>query len=306
MFGATIGNMPASDAVPLPRLGEVFFDVRGNSRSMRLSWYAETGVAVFSIWQGGMCTGTFRLPITDLPRMIDILRTGPGPARSPQGAAGGHGPADNLRPADGPGRAPRPAWPRDDSGYGAAAAAGYSDAPLTGSYLPADSYPRESAPGSYSRDPASASYPRAPVPDGYPRDPASASYSRDPASASYPRAPAPDSYPRDPVPDYGSDPLTGSYSLDQSYPDGGHYSRRDQDAGARGDYADSASRSAGPAGPDYRADNNTDAYFGAAAADARVPADGWSAAEIDDYRFADDESYQSVPPESFPYGPPAR
>jgi hypothetical protein len=144
------------------------------------------------------------------------------------------------------------------------------------------------------------------VPDGYPRDPASGSYSRDPASASYPRAPAPDSYPRDPVPDYGSDPLTGSYSLDQSYPDGGHYSRRDQDAGARGDYADSASRSAGPAGPDYRADNNTDAYFGAAAADARVPADGWSAAEIDDYRFADDESYQSVPPESFPYGPPAR
>jgi len=69
--------MSASDAAPLPRLGEVFFDVRGNSRSMRLSWYADTGVAVFSIWQGGMCTGTFRLPIDDLPRMIEILQRGP-------------------------------------------------------------------------------------------------------------------------------------------------------------------------------------------------------------------------------------
>jgi hypothetical protein len=69
--------MSASDAAPLPRLGEVFFDVRGSSRSMRLSWYADTGVAVFSIWQGGMCTGTFRLPIGDLPRMVEILQRGP-------------------------------------------------------------------------------------------------------------------------------------------------------------------------------------------------------------------------------------
>jgi hypothetical protein len=69
--------MSASDAAPLPRLGEVFFDVRGNSRSMRLSWYADTDVAVFSIWQGGKCTGTFRLPMDDLSRMIEILRRGP-------------------------------------------------------------------------------------------------------------------------------------------------------------------------------------------------------------------------------------
>jgi hypothetical protein len=68
-----------SDPAPLPRLGEVFFDVRGNSRSMRLSWYADTGVAVFSIWQAGMCTGTFRLPMADLSRMIAILQRGPAP-----------------------------------------------------------------------------------------------------------------------------------------------------------------------------------------------------------------------------------
>jgi hypothetical protein len=69
--------MSASDAAPLPRLGEVFFDVRGHSRTMRLSWYADTDVAVFSIWQGGKCTGTFRLPMDDLSRMIEILQRGP-------------------------------------------------------------------------------------------------------------------------------------------------------------------------------------------------------------------------------------
>src|SRR5579871_3734305 len=71
-----MGSMSASDAAPLPRLGEVFFDVRGSSRSMRLSWYADTGVSVFSIWQGGTCTGTFRLPMEELPRLVDSLQRG--------------------------------------------------------------------------------------------------------------------------------------------------------------------------------------------------------------------------------------
>ncbi len=83
--------MSASDAAPLPRLGEVFFDVRGSSRSMRLSWYADTGVAVFSIWQGGMCTGTFRLAIGDLPRMVEILQAGPH-GRAPAGSSHAAGP----------------------------------------------------------------------------------------------------------------------------------------------------------------------------------------------------------------------
>ena len=85
-----MGSMSASDAAPLPRLGEVYFDVRGESRSMRLSWYADTGVAVFSIWQGGTCTGTFRLPIADLPRMIETLRRGPhaDAGEAEQGSAG--------------------------------------------------------------------------------------------------------------------------------------------------------------------------------------------------------------------------
>src|SRR5512142_3403054 len=84
---ATMGSMSASDAAPLPRLGEVFFDVRGSSRSMRLSWYSDTGVSVFSIWQGGTCTGTFRLPMEELPRLIDALQRG-AQANDPRGFGG--------------------------------------------------------------------------------------------------------------------------------------------------------------------------------------------------------------------------
>jgi hypothetical protein len=98
-----MGAMSASDAAPLPRLGEVFFDVRGNSRSMRLSWYADTGVAVLSIWQGGMCTGTFRLAIDDLPRMVETLQRGPDGQRAQPPAAHRPGVGDPLEaPAMGP------------------------------------------------------------------------------------------------------------------------------------------------------------------------------------------------------------
>src|SRR5260221_13442834 len=101
-----MGSMSASDAAPLPRLGEVFFDVRGSSRSMRLSWYADTGVAVFSIWQGGTCTGTFRLPIAELPRMIDALRHGPHrDAADPAGTPGA--PRGATRPHRGAGQSGR-------------------------------------------------------------------------------------------------------------------------------------------------------------------------------------------------------
>ena len=93
-------GMSASDAAPLPRLGEIFFDVRGSSRSMRLSWYSNTGIAVFSIWQGGTCTGTFRLPMDDLTRLVDSLRRGVPAAEAD----------DELRPD----RARRPASPAGD------------------------------------------------------------------------------------------------------------------------------------------------------------------------------------------------
>ena len=89
-----MGSMSASDAAPLPRLGEVFFDVRGSSRSMRLSWYANTGIAVFSIWQGGTCTGTFRLPLDELSRLVESLSRGL--ADGPVQATGDQGATDPI------------------------------------------------------------------------------------------------------------------------------------------------------------------------------------------------------------------
>src|SRR5580693_3573601 len=172
-----MGSMSASDAAPLPRLGEVFFDVRGNSRSMRLSWYADTGVAVFSIWQGGTCTGTFRLPMDDLARMIESLSRGPQgqrAGRSPdEGQAtmamrmpAGSGAPPSQRP-DGPrqdGPRPggqRPDVPRPDPGYPAGGPADYGTGPER-------SYGGDS--GSYPIDPLDPAYP---VPAArYPDEPA--------------------------------------------------------------------------------------------------------------------------------------
>ena len=82
----TIGSMSEQDAVPLPRQGAVFFDVRGAARSLRLSWYADSRVAVFSVWQADRCTGTFRLPFSDLARMIETLQTGPLPGAAYPGS----------------------------------------------------------------------------------------------------------------------------------------------------------------------------------------------------------------------------
>jgi hypothetical protein len=190
--------MSASDAAPLPRLGEVFFDVRGSSRSMRLSWYADTGVAVFSIWQGGMCTGTFRLPIGDLPRMVEILQAGPhgrgralpGHPAGPAGAGyGGHQdyPTGSvLRPGadDGYERDyladPGPGYGRDEpagarrGGYGADEPAGAR----RGGYGPDG--PGEPTPVAYARDPLE-----------YP-EPGGGRYGRDAFSDDWPDYPAED------------------------------------------------------------------------------------------------------------------
>src|ERR1700727_1583248 len=121
-----MGSMSMPNAAPLPRLGEVFFDVRSPSRSLRISWYSGTGVAVLSIWQGGTCTGSFRLPMGDLPRLISVLQAGPPSweAQAPPAAP----PADPyVPPADPYGDLYRPVpadgYPASAPAYPAAAGA---------------------------------------------------------------------------------------------------------------------------------------------------------------------------------------
>jgi hypothetical protein len=201
-----MGTMSASDAAPLPRLGEVYFDVRGNSRTMRLSWYSDTGVAVFSIWQGGTCTGTFRLSIEDLPRMIEALQQGPGgvpdPAPAPRHPAAGRRDLELPAPQagdSGPGmtsvadfvtaRFPGPADPGDPVGHAGSAAAGfrpgYSGEPAAAfrdappdREVPADlapRYPWEPPPRGRHRGNRPPAYPDVP-PSGYRDGPVPPSY----------------------------------------------------------------------------------------------------------------------------------
>jgi len=65
-----------SPVTALPSAGEVFLDARGPGRALRVSWHSEAAVVVLSLWTGGTCTGSFRLPVEDVPALIDALRDG--------------------------------------------------------------------------------------------------------------------------------------------------------------------------------------------------------------------------------------
>jgi hypothetical protein len=241
-----MGSMSMSDPAPLPRLGEVFFDVRSPSRSLRISWYADTGVAVLSIWQGGTCTGSFRLPMGDLPRMIETLERGPDGQGIPAVDYPAHPPGAQ------PPRAPEAQYPREAGHPGAAAgydayqagagslhylngsapaqypdetSARYMDGAASARHPDETSagYPHGAAPAHYP-DETSAGHPDGPVPSGY-RDAPVPPYSGEPGPADYPGSatrrdfpaePAGGPYPDGPYPD-------GKYP-DDKYP-GGEYAR---------------------------------------------------------------------------------
>ena len=61
---------------PLPSTGEVFLDQRGDGRALRVSWHPEADLVVLSLWRAGTCAGSFRLPMTEVPDLIDVLRGG--------------------------------------------------------------------------------------------------------------------------------------------------------------------------------------------------------------------------------------
>jgi hypothetical protein len=216
-----MGSMSASDAAPLPRLGEVFFDVRGESRTMRLSWYADTGVAVFSIWQGGTCTGTFRLPIADLPRMVEALRRGPH-GHDDQVTGEQPGSREPRRPA-----APGPPPPRTeldrDIGTGQTAAAvhappagpeltGYQTGPEPTGYQARPEptgYQARPEPTGYQAAPEPTGYQARPEPTGHRATPEPTGYRATPEPTGYQAGPEPTGYPPEPPARYRDQPLAG-------------------------------------------------------------------------------------------------
>jgi len=70
--------MDRGEVVAFPSRGEVFADQRGEARALRLAWHTEADVVVLSLWHADRCTGTFRLPVADVPRFVQTLVEGLG------------------------------------------------------------------------------------------------------------------------------------------------------------------------------------------------------------------------------------
>ncbi len=62
--------------VALPTRGEVFADVRGDGRVLRVSWHHDQGVAVLSLWHHDRCTATVRVAASDVPGLVAALTAG--------------------------------------------------------------------------------------------------------------------------------------------------------------------------------------------------------------------------------------
>ncbi len=61
---------------PTPLGAEFFLDTRGEARTLRVRWHHEEGLVLLSLWHGGECTGTFRLPLAEVPVLVEALRAG--------------------------------------------------------------------------------------------------------------------------------------------------------------------------------------------------------------------------------------
>jgi hypothetical protein len=66
--------------VPAPAEAQYFLDARGGVRSLRVRWHHEEDLVILSLWHGSECTGTFRLPVGEVPALVAALRAGLDPA----------------------------------------------------------------------------------------------------------------------------------------------------------------------------------------------------------------------------------
>jgi hypothetical protein len=61
------------EVLPMPAFGDLFTDVRGGDRRMRVSYHGDRGVVVVSLWAGEVCRGSFRMAAADVRGLIEIL-----------------------------------------------------------------------------------------------------------------------------------------------------------------------------------------------------------------------------------------
>lgn len=78
----------------MPSFGDLFTDLRGEDRTMRVSYHPDRGAVVLSLWSGTVCRGSFRMPVDDVDRLLVLL----GEVRQavPPAAGGDRGGADEA------------------------------------------------------------------------------------------------------------------------------------------------------------------------------------------------------------------
>ena len=69
--------------VTLPPRGEWFADARDGGRALRVSWHAEVGCVVLSLWREDACVATARLSPAEAARLIGSLAAGLAAATAP-------------------------------------------------------------------------------------------------------------------------------------------------------------------------------------------------------------------------------
>ncbi|WP_204294470.1 hypothetical protein [Actinoplanes campanulatus] len=57
----------------MPTVGDVFTDVRGDGRTMRVSYHENRQVVVVSLWADAVCRGSFQLAADDVGRLTVLL-----------------------------------------------------------------------------------------------------------------------------------------------------------------------------------------------------------------------------------------
>ncbi|MET8908763.1 hypothetical protein [Micromonospora sp. NPDC004551] len=57
----------------MPSFGDLFTDLRGEDRTLRVSYHPDRGAVVLSLWSGTLCRGSFRMPADDVDRLVGLL-----------------------------------------------------------------------------------------------------------------------------------------------------------------------------------------------------------------------------------------
>ncbi|MGY0003683.1 hypothetical protein [Micromonospora sp. I033] len=86
----------------MPSFGDLFTDLRGEDRTLRVSYHPDRGAVVLSLWSGTLCRGSFRMPADDVDRLLALLTAVRTAADGEDGAGPGRVAAESAAPVPEP------------------------------------------------------------------------------------------------------------------------------------------------------------------------------------------------------------